>query len=144
MDQAESVPELVRAQVAELGQGLPLDQLAHVGQSTPRLGAAASRASAGALETVPIHEVPNLARFLAHGKRRGFWVAGTLPEGGSALTGFTHDQPLILVLGNEGRGMRPLVRRHCDFLLTIPLSGGGSLNVAAATAIVLFQLTQLR
>lgn len=105
------------------------------------LSAAASRASAGALETFPIHEVPNLARFLAQGKRRGFWVAGTLPEGGSALTGFTHDQPLILVLGNEGRGMRPLVRRHCDFLLTVPLPGGGSLNVAAAAAIVLFQIT---
>jgi len=115
------------------------------------LSTVAATASAGALERFPVYEVANLARFLEQAKRHGFWVAGTGAEGGEPLAGYTHDRPLVLVLGNEGRGLRPLVARSCDLLLTIPLPGRGigpaapeSLNVSAAAAVLLYHLMTYR
>jgi 23S rRNA (guanosine2251-2'-O)-methyltransferase len=104
------------------------------------LSPAASKASAGELETFPVFEVTNLARFLDACKERGYWVAGTVVEGGAPLAGFRRETPVVLVLGSEGRGMRPLVERHCDFRLTIPTRAGTSLNVSAASAIALHHL----
>ena len=103
-------------------------------------GAAASKASAGALETLPVYEAANLARFLDQAKEKGYWIVGSAVEGGQPLPEFQRERPLVLVMGNEGRGMRDLVTRHCDYLLTIPLVGGGSLNVAAAAAVFLYHL----
>ena len=105
------------------------------------LSPAASRASAGFLESMAVFEVPNLARFLAQARKAGFWVAGSVLEGGDPLVRFSHDQPLILVMGSEGRGLRHLIRNSCDFLLTINTTGGGGLNVSAATAVFLYHLT---
>ena len=51
-------------------------------------------------------------------------------------------RPTVLVVGNEGRGLRPLVEKHCDFRLTIPVRAGTSLNVSAATAVALYELTR--
>jgi 23S rRNA (guanosine2251-2'-O)-methyltransferase len=104
------------------------------------LSPAASKASAGELETFPVFEATNLARFLDACKERGYWVAGTVVSGGDPLSGFRRDTPVVLVLGNEGRGLRPLVERHCDFRLTIPTREGTSLNVSAASAIALYHL----
>ncbi len=121
------------------------------------LSAVASSASAGALERFPVHAVANLARFLEQAKQSGFWVVGATAEGGAPLAGYTHDRPLVLVLGNEGRGLRPLVARTCDQHLTIPLPGEnaaggaaagggrtGSLNVSAAAAVLLYHLMTYR
>jgi len=104
------------------------------------LSPAASKASAGELEAFPIFEAVNIARFLDACKERGWWVAGTVVKGGQPLASFRRDSPTVLVLGNEGRGMRPLVERHCDFRLTISARPGVSLNVASASAIVLYHL----
>lgn len=101
---------------------------------------AASKASAGHLERLPIYEAANLARFLEQAREGGWWVAGTAAEGGQPLHATALDRPLVLVFGSEGRGMRPLVQRGCDFLLTIGTPGGESLNVASAAAVVLYQL----
>jgi tRNA G18 (ribose-2'-O)-methylase SpoU len=73
---------------------------------------------------------------------------GSSAEGDTPLHRYVHDRPLVLVLGNEGRGLRPLVARACDQHLTIPLPGGaavgggvaGSLNVSAAAAVLLYHL----
>ncbi len=111
---------------------------------TAPLSPAASKASAGHLESFPIHEVANLARFLDNARQHRFWVAGTAGEDGQALATFTHDGPLVLVLGSEGHGVRPLVRRSCDFVLTIPTPRASSLNVAAAAAVVLYHLSLSR
>lgn len=116
------------------------------------LSAVASSASAGALERLPVYLVPNLARFLEQAKAHGFWSAGAATEGGEPVSGYRHDRPLVLVLGNEGRGLRPLVARSCDLLLTIPLPGAGagpeasldSLNVSAAAAVLLYCLLGAR
>jgi 23S rRNA (guanosine2251-2'-O)-methyltransferase len=102
---------------------------------------AASKASAGELEAFPIFEASNLSRFLEASQARGAWSVATVTEGGDPLASFKRDSPLVLVVGNEGRGVRPLVERHCDFKLTIPVRPGTSLNVSAATAVVLYALT---
>ncbi|MBI3994323.1 MAG: 23S rRNA (guanosine(2251)-2'-O)-methyltransferase RlmB [Candidatus Lambdaproteobacteria bacterium] len=105
------------------------------------LNAAASKASAGTLESYPLYEAANLARFLGQAREAGWWVAGTVAAGGQPLREFQRAGALVLVLGNEGRGLRPLVARNCDLLLTIPVSGGGSLNVSNAAAVLLYQLS---
>lgn len=106
--------------------------------------AAASKASAGELEACPIFEAANLSRFLEACKTRGAWTVAAVTQGGQPLASFTRDSAIALVVGNEGRGLRPLVERHCDFRVTIPVSPGTSLNVAAATAVVLYALTGAR
>ncbi|MCZ6557881.1 MAG: 23S rRNA (guanosine(2251)-2'-O)-methyltransferase RlmB [SAR324 cluster bacterium] len=105
------------------------------------LSPAASKASAGYLESFPVYSVANLARFLGNCRKSGFWVAGTSAQGDTPLHTFTREQPLVVVMGNEARGLRPLVSRQCDFQIAIPTPGQGSLNVAAAAAVLLYQLT---
>lgn len=104
----------------------------------------ASKASAGVLEWLPVISVTNLARFLNEQKTKGFWVAGLEGEAPDSFTEFSRDRPLILVLGNEGRGIRPLVRKHCDWLVSIPGNHEvSSLNVSNAAAVALYHLHTL-
>lgn len=110
------------------------------------LTAHAARAAAGALEYLPVARVGNLAQALEVFKGAGCWVVGgsatadALPPWGLDLRG-----PLTLVLGSEGRGLRPLVARSCDALTRIPLAGRlGSLNVAAAGAALLYEVRRQR
>lgn len=107
------------------------------------LSPAAGRASAGALEHLPVARVTNLARALGALKERGFWVHGATP--GAPLDLYEvpdrlFDRRLVLVLGAEGRGLRPGVRSAVDTLYRIPMQGQvASLNVATAAAVVLFE-----
>lgn len=107
------------------------------------LSPAAARASAGALEHLPVARVGNLARALHLLKDGGFWVHGAEP--GAPLDLYEtpdrlFDRRLVLVVGAEGRGLRPGVRAAIDTLYRIPMHGAvASLNVAAATAVVLFE-----
>jgi 23S rRNA (guanosine2251-2'-O)-methyltransferase len=104
----------------------------------------ASKASAGVLEWLPVISVTNLARFLNEQKTKGFWVAGLEGEAPDCFTDFSRDRPLILVLGNEGRGIRRLVRKHCDWLVSIPGNHEvSSLNVSNAAAVALYHLHTL-
>lgn len=113
------------------------------GKVTP----AAVKASAGALERVPVAQVVNLARALDDLKERGVWIAAVVedPEG---RPGWTVDAkgPLCLVLGSEGQGMRSLIARACDLTLSIPMAktGIGSLNVAVAAGIALYEARRQR
>jgi 23S rRNA (guanosine2251-2'-O)-methyltransferase len=103
------------------------------------------RASAGASERMPLSQVTNLARAIASFQEAGVWVVGTVPEGGRplrelAMPGELPDR-LLVVMGSEEKGMRRLTTEACDFLVTIPRRGAvASLNVAAATAVVLSAL----
>ena len=104
----------------------------------------ASKASAGVLEWLPVISVTNLARFLNEQKTKGFWVTGLEGEAPDCFTDFSRDRPLILVLGNEGRGIRRLVRKHCDWLVSIPGNHEvSSLNVSNAAAVALYHLHTL-
>jgi 23S rRNA (guanosine2251-2'-O)-methyltransferase len=102
------------------------------------------RASAGAVEHLPVAVVTNLARFLADVKGPDLWVYGADAEG-SALWETDLSGGLALVLGAEGKGLRPLVRRTCDALVAIPLLGRvASLNVSVAAAVLFYEARRQR
>jgi 23S rRNA (guanosine2251-2'-O)-methyltransferase len=109
------------------------------------------RAAAGALEYLAVARVGNLAQALERLKQEGCWIVGAVTEGRE--DGTPPPAPwatdlrgaLVLVLGGEGRGLRPLVARTCDILVTIPLAGHvGALNVAAAGAALLYEVRRQR
>jgi 23S rRNA (guanosine2251-2'-O)-methyltransferase len=101
--------------------------------------------SAGALEHVKVARVPNLARAMAELKERGVWLVGADGSAPGLWHEFDYTLPVGIVLGSEGRGLRPLVRRSCDRLLAIPLSAGiESLNVAAAASVFLYEVVRQR
>lgn len=100
------------------------------------------RASAGASERLPLCRVVNLARALQTAQDNGWWVMGTVVDGGRPLARLVAEdaigQPLVLVMGAEHGGLRRLTRARCDLLTTLPGAGSvGSLNVSAATAAAL-------
>jgi 23S rRNA (guanosine2251-2'-O)-methyltransferase len=96
---------------------------------------AAARTAMGALEYVSVARETNLVDALEKLKKSGVWIYGAASEGGLAPWSADLRGPLCLVLGSEGEGLRPLVARACDVLLSVPMRGGvGSLNVAAAGA----------
>ena len=104
------------------------------------------QASAGAIEKIPVHHIGNLAQTLARLKKAGFWVYGADMEGKPAWS-VVINAPMVLVIGSEGYGMRPLVKEHCDEIVAIPQSerGVASLNASCAASILLYEsLRQLR
>ena len=106
-----------------------------------RVTPAVSRASAGAVEHLPIAVVPNLARFLSEVKGPDLWVWGAASQDGTRLWDADLDGGVAFVLGAEGRGLRPLVRRTCDGIVSIPLAGNvDSLNVSVAAAVLLYEV----
>jgi 23S rRNA (guanosine2251-2'-O)-methyltransferase len=110
-----------------------------------RVTPAVSRASAGAVEHLPIAVVQNLARFLTEVKGPDLWVWGAASDGGTSLWEADLDGGAAFVLGAEGRGLRPLVRRTCDGIVSIPLSGRiESLNVSVAAALLLYEARRQR
>jgi 23S rRNA (guanosine2251-2'-O)-methyltransferase len=105
-----------------------------------------AKAAAGALEHLPVARIGNLAQTLDILKTEGYWVVGAT-AGGEAPPPWRLDLrgPVALVLGSEGRGLRPLVARACDALTRIPQAGRvGSLNVAAAGAALLYEVRRQR
>jgi 23S rRNA (guanosine2251-2'-O)-methyltransferase len=110
-----------------------------------RVTAAVARASAGAVEHLPIAVVQNLARYLNDVKGPDLWVWGAAADGGISLWDADLAGGSALVLGAEGRGLRPLVRRACDGIVSIPLRGRiESLNVSVATALLLYEARRQR
>ena len=106
---------------------------------------AVARASAGAIEHLPIAVVTNLARYLEDVKGPQLWVYGAAGEAGASMWEMDLTGGVALVLGAEGKGLRPLVRRTCDALVSIPLSGRvESLNVSVAAALLLFEARRQR
>jgi len=99
-----------------------------------------SKTSAGALEHLPVARVTNLVAAIEALKASGAWVAGLDAEATTSYTDYDYSGPTALVFGGEGKGIRRLVREHCDALLAIPLFGAvGSLNVSVSVGIVLFE-----
>jgi len=107
---------------------------------------AVARASAGAVEHLPIAVVTNLARYLGEVKGPDLWVYGAAgDEGAQPMWDADLAGGLALVLGAEGKGLRPLVRRTCDALVSIPLAGSvESLNVSVAAAVLLYEARRQR
>ncbi len=109
------------------------------------LAGAAAKASAGAMHHVPVVDVVNIARALEELKAAGIWAVGL--DGAAETPYYEVDLtlPSALVVGAERRGLRRLVRDRCDLVAAIPMAGHvDSLNVSAATAIVLFEAVRQR
>jgi 23S rRNA (guanosine2251-2'-O)-methyltransferase len=112
---------------------------------TARVTPAVCRASAGAVEHLPVAVVTNLARFLTEVKGPHLWVFGASAEADTELWNADLSGGIAVVLGAEGKGMRPLVRRACDFEVAIPLLGRAeSLNVSVAAALLLYEARRQR
>jgi 23S rRNA (guanosine2251-2'-O)-methyltransferase len=110
-----------------------------------RVTPAVSRASAGAVEHMPVAVVPNLARYLGDIKGDDLWTYAADSEGSLSLWEADLTGGTAVVLGAEGKGVRPLVRRTCDAVVSIPLAGRvGSLNVSVAAAILLYEARRQR
>lgn len=104
-----------------------------------------AKAAAGALEHLPVAREGNLAQTVERLKAASVWVMGAVATGGKAPWEVDLAGPLCLVLGGEGPGLRPLVARECDFLLTLPMGGRiASLNVSAAATALCFEVVRQR
>jgi 23S rRNA (guanosine2251-2'-O)-methyltransferase len=106
---------------------------------------AVCRASAGAVEHVSVAVVPNLARYLAEVKRGDLWVFGAVGDGATPMWETDLRGGVALVFGAEGKGLRPLVRKTCDDVVSIPMAGSvESLNVSVAAALLLYEARRQR
>jgi len=107
--------------------------------------AVACKTSAGAVEHLAIAHVRNLADWLAEAKEAGFWIWGADAEAKQAPWDVDLSGPTVLVLGGEGKGLRPRVASACDGLVALPQRGKiDSLNVSAAAAALLFEAVRQR
>jgi len=106
---------------------------------------AAARTAMGAVEYIPVARETNLVAALEKLKESGVWIFGAATEKGVAPWAADLKGAVCLVLGSEGEGLRPLVARACDLLVTVPMRGGvGSLNVAAAGAALCYEVARQR
>jgi 23S rRNA (guanosine2251-2'-O)-methyltransferase len=106
---------------------------------------AVCKSSAGAVEHLAIARVRNLADFLLDARRAGAWSYGADGDARTAYTQPDYRGKAVLVMGSEGKGLRPRVGRSCDELVALPLRGRiGSLNVSAAAAALLYEITRQR
>ena len=112
-------------------------------RSAPLSGTAA-KASAGAITKVQISQVTNLAEALKLVKDAGGWIFGAVKdEQAVSIYATEFNVPACLVVGNEGSGLRPLVKRQCDVLVSIPMVGElDSLNSSVAAAVILFEMVR--
>ncbi len=105
----------------------------------------AAKASAGASEHLPIARVTNTARTLEELKARNLWIVGLDERGPQEHTALDYNMDCSLVLGAEGKGLHDLVRKRCDFLVSIPVLGQvPSLNVSVAAGVVLYEIVRQR
>ncbi len=137
VEDPQNLGAIARVAEAAGARGLLLSE-----RRSPPLGPAVGRASAGAIERLPVARVPNLSRAIKLLKSKGFWVFGADHTGGEELFSMP-DRLLagdvVIVLGGEGRGLRPVIRNQLDHRIRIPMQGEvASLNVATAAAVVLF------
>jgi len=106
---------------------------------------AACKASAGAVEHLSVARVRNLADWLSDAKESGAWIYGAAADAPKRYTDLDWVGRAVLVLGSEGKGLRPRVASRCDALVSIPTKGRiGSLNVSVAAAVILFEAVRQR
>jgi 23S rRNA (guanosine2251-2'-O)-methyltransferase len=107
--------------------------------------AAVTKAAAGAAEYLPIARVTNIARVIEELKRQNIWVVGLDARGTQTYDSLDYKMDCAIVLGAEGAGIHELVRKKCDFLVSIPMLGKvPSLNVSVAAAVVLYEVARQR
>jgi 23S rRNA (guanosine2251-2'-O)-methyltransferase len=109
------------------------------------LTATVAKASAGAIEHMPVARVGNIGQALETLKKAGFWVVGTDVDAPQLYTQADLNMPLAVVIGNEGKGLGEVVKKRCDFLVRLPMVGSvQSLNASVATGILLYEILRQR
>ena len=109
------------------------------------LTATVAKASAGAVEYMKVARVTNITNAIQELKEKGVWIYGTAAEGSIPMYKADLTGPAAIVIGNEGDGMSPLVRKNCDVMVSIPMQGRiSSLNASAAAAILLYEAVRQR
>jgi len=104
-----------------------------------------TKTSAGASEHLPIARVTNISRTLDDMKQKNIWVAGLDERAPQSYDSLDYNMDCALVLGAEGKGLHDLVRKRCDFLVSIPMLGNvPSLNVSVAAGVVLYEIVRQR
>src|ERR1700719_4097718 len=107
--------------------------------------AAVAEVSAGANEHLPIAKVTNISRALEELKEKDLWVVGLDERGPQTYDAVDYKMHCAIALGAEGKGLHDLVRKHCDFLVSIPMLGQvPSLNVSVAAGVVLYEVVRQR
>ncbi|MGL5541082.1 MAG: 23S rRNA (guanosine(2251)-2'-O)-methyltransferase RlmB [Erysipelotrichaceae bacterium] len=104
-----------------------------------------AKVSTGAIDTVKVAQVTNLVKTIETLKEKGYWVIGSDLENSKDYTQGTYDVPLVLVIGNEGAGMSQLVKKNCDYCISLPMIGTvQSLNASVACGIMLYEINNQR
>lgn len=99
-----------------------------------------AKASAGAVNHLPVVRIGNVTQTLERLKKDGFWIYGLDERGKEPYDRVDYATPTVFVMGGEGKGVHQLVQQHCDMLVRIPMAGAvSSLNVSVATGVVLFE-----
>jgi 23S rRNA (guanosine2251-2'-O)-methyltransferase len=108
--------------------------------------AAVRKVAAGAAERIPVAMVGNLNHAAEALKKEGYWLYAAEADGEEEYYRADYRRPLVLVVGSEGKGLSRLLRQNCDVTLSIPMPGtaAGSLNVAAATAVLVYAVLAQR
>ena len=103
-----------------------------------------AKASAGALEHIPVSRVANANQTIDILKENGFWIAGA-ENGGQLLEECNLPFPLVIIIGSEGAGLHRLTKKNCDFLISIPQTNAiSSLNASCASAVILYEISKKR
>lgn len=109
------------------------------------LGPAVSKASAGAVEYVPVSQVSNIKHAISEMKERDITIIGAESGSGNMPWDVDFSVPAGIVIGSEGRGLRKTVSEKCDFVVSIPMRGRvNSLNVSVASAVLMFEVLRQR
>ena len=126
---------IIRSAVAMDVQGMVLSK-----HHTAPLNETVAKCSSGAIEKLPITWVTNLSNTMKVLKKSGFWIVGINPEGTTSCCDFKFDMPVAILIGSEGKGVRPLLKKNCDFTLSIPMANSmNSLNASTAGAVVFYE-----
>jgi 23S rRNA (guanosine2251-2'-O)-methyltransferase len=140
VEDPQNLGAIVRTSLAAGAQGVVIPERRAAGLSD-----SVSRASAGALEHLPVARVKNLVRAMEEMKEAGFWLIGLDERGERNYTEADFTGAVGIVLGGEGHGLHELTRKRCDFVVSIPTTGPvRSLNVSVAAGIVLFEAVRQR
>jgi 23S rRNA (guanosine2251-2'-O)-methyltransferase len=140
VEDPHNVGAIVRTALASGADGLVIPERRAAG-----LTETVARASAGALEHLPVARVTNLVRSMEQLKEKGYWLIGLDETATQSYTEMDYTGAVGIVLGGEGNGLHELTRKRCDFLAAIPTKGPvRSLNVSVAAGVVLFEAVRQR
>ena len=140
IEDPHNVGAIVRTALAAGAAGLIIPERRAAG-----LTDTVARVSAGALAHLPVARVKNLARSMEQLKEAGFWLIGLDERAEKSYTEVDYKGRIAIVMGSEGTGLHELVRKRCDFLVSIPTTGPvRSLNVSVAASVVLFEALRRR